>query len=523
MRKLLIILIIVLFATTGYSAEFFSDDFESGNLDSPDTTDDSHWKSGSSTDVVSEKSRSGDYSLKFHYEGDTDEDADAQSEQRFAFGEEKTDLYVRYYIYFPENYEHRDVSPNNNKIIRIWSDEEEYDGDSVKVGASLSYDSEIISDLFPEGYKSGYGEDVIWDYDGSNGPLYNSDWGDKWGLTSDDLGRWICFEWHFSPDDGTGTGAHEFWVDGVKQWGTTDHDVANAPPPRTYFKAGYLMGWANSGYDEDTYIYIDDVVMSDSYIGPEDGDGDGDGDTTPPGLEEGTIASDGTSLILDFSESVYQGSGYDDSDFSLTGSESGELTITYDSGDGTDTHEYTIDSTVQDGEDVTLDFNGDTDSLEDDAGNDLEEISDYELTNDSTAGDDTTPPEPDSVEIWNDGVTVGFLFDEKVYIGTGGSGGMSLSATGGDVSLTHDSGDGETYITYTADREIQNDETVTASYEQPGDGLEDELGNDVESFSGFSVDNVSLQGSSSTGLIGVGSGGGQCHVVESGRGQIKLK
>jgi hypothetical protein len=100
------------------------------------------------------------------------------------------------------------------------------------------------------------------------GPLYNAHSMGQWQLTENDLGKWLCFEWHFSPDQGDSSGAIEFWVNGEKQYGTKGISVGNAPPARDFFKAGYLMGWANSGFEENTYIFIDDVVMADSYIGP---------------------------------------------------------------------------------------------------------------------------------------------------------------------------------------------------------------------------------------------------------------
>jgi len=48
-------------------------------------------------------------------------------------------------------------------------------------------------------------------------------------------------------------------------------------------------------------------------------------------------------------------------------------------------------------------------------------------------------------------------------------------------------------LVYTISRAIGSAETITLDYVQPGDGVEDGVGNDVESFSGFSVVNNSTQ------------------------------
>lgn len=61
--------------------------------------------------------------------------------------------------------------------------------------------------------------------------------------------------------------------------------------------------------------------------------------------------------------------------------------IYYDSsGDGTAMHVYTIASTIQNGETVDIDFNGDTNSIEDAAENDLAVIVSGAVTNNSIQG-----------------------------------------------------------------------------------------------------------------------------------------
>lgn len=103
---------------------------------------------------------------------------------------------------------------------------------------------------------------------------------------------------------------------------------------------------------------------------------------------------------------------------------------------------------------------------------------------------DIALPTVESIAVAANGTDVVLGFSEALDVGSGGNGG--LSATGsvsGAITLTYDSGDGTDEFTYTASPEVVFGETVTVSYTQPGDGLEDQDGNDLASFSGLSAVN----------------------------------
>ncbi len=70
----------------------------------------------------------------------------------------------------------------------------------------------------------------------------------------------------------------------------------------------------------------------------------------PPTLVSATIASNGTTLTLVFSEAVTGREG-----FSLTAS-GGYVVPTYVSGDGSNTYAYSLSRTIESGETVTLDY-----------------------------------------------------------------------------------------------------------------------------------------------------------------------
>jgi len=121
--------------------------------------------------------------------------------------------------------------------------------------------------------------------------------------------------------------------------------------------------------------------------GPGDPDWIEGGGPTPPELDTSVIAANGITATLTFSENISQGSGYNDSDWDMDCSTTGnDIGMTYVSGNTTTTHVYTLASTVQDSgiDTCTIDFNGDANSMENDTDDDLEAIVDGEVTNNST-------------------------------------------------------------------------------------------------------------------------------------------
>jgi hypothetical protein len=99
-----------------------------------------------------------------------------------------------------------------------------------------------------------------------------------------------------------------------------------------------------------------------------------------------------------------------------------------------------------------------------------------------------------------DGQTFTLTGSENLNTGVSGIGGFVVtgSTTGAD-DLVYSSGDGtDTYIFTAADQTFIAGETVTLAYTQPGDGMEDDDGGDMASFSDASVTNNSEQSSESS-------------------------
>jgi hypothetical protein len=81
-------------------------------------------------------------------------------------------------------------------------------------------------------------------------------------------GRWTAIEIHTRRDTGSSDGIMQVWQDGSLVVDGKGLSWAGAPcGVNKFFSNGYLMGWSNAGFDNDTFVYIDDVVFSTSYIG----------------------------------------------------------------------------------------------------------------------------------------------------------------------------------------------------------------------------------------------------------------
>jgi hypothetical protein len=132
---------------------------------------------------------------------------------------------------------------------------------------------------------------------------------------------------------------------------------------------------------DDLYFWFRNLIVSSSEIalgnigGPQ---------PVNPTMDSATISS-GTTLTLAFNENVTQGAGYNDSDWDIDCTTGGNnISIAYNSGDGTTSHVYTISQVIYNGDSCNVDFNGDANSEEDGDGNDLAAIVSGTVTNNST-------------------------------------------------------------------------------------------------------------------------------------------
>lgn len=224
------------------AVEIAHDDFESGTL-SP-----SLWGDATQVSVSTVRAHQGSRSVKFHFVGDSDLTADAWAELRFDLGAVYPELWVRYQLYIPNNYTHRDaISSDNNKFIRLWG--MTYN-DYEKVGACTWLNEPA----------NGYSELIAdWNYHGDGvGPKGVAK---QQFIAASDRGQWIDTMVHVKAATATTFGTIQFWKNGVLVIdGTATMDNYTTGEAHGY-RYGYLLGWANSGFTQDTDLFIDDVVF----------------------------------------------------------------------------------------------------------------------------------------------------------------------------------------------------------------------------------------------------------------------
>jgi hypothetical protein len=154
-------------------------------------------------------------------------------------------LWIAYKIYYPSNYVHRDADgTDNNKFFRLWGTDY---NDKEKVGATSEN-------------TSGGGSSVrfTWDTGTGQGPKGPS----ATLVDSSNKGRWTSIKIQVVAPTARKKGTLKMWKDGVLILNNENSvDNYNAASRHAY-RYGYLLGWSNSGFSKDTYIYIDDVVFA---------------------------------------------------------------------------------------------------------------------------------------------------------------------------------------------------------------------------------------------------------------------
>jgi hypothetical protein len=205
-------------------------------------------------------------------------------------------------------------------------------------------------------------------------------------------------------------------------------------------------------------------------------------DITDPTVQSAVINTNGDTLTITYDENCTGQLG-----FTITPS-GGSATLSPSSGDGTNTHVFSISRSIESGETVTFDYSAITGNVEDTSGNTLGGITDGAVTNNSTFTPDIVAPELTSATITEAGNVLVLVFDEIVQNYTG----FSISMSGGAVTLSNPSGSGTDTLSFDLSRSVLPNETGTIDY-TPGD-VEDLSGNTLVAISGDTVTNNSLIG-----------------------------
>jgi len=265
----------------------FFDDFESARMDSvttlalPGNLDGFTWSSNNRTSLVRNewdlnpsggrrvwasnaaqndfflgedwRTISGRHSLRFRYEANHE-----MSEQRFLTNTPYREIWVRYWIRVPLNF---NLNPNgtNNKWFVLWADSYS-DGSSClwEFRPQTSGGNAIGAYTYIHLTEPGIG------LTGAQKPVLN------FIRIPEDRGRWmqVVYQSTFSSTSGASDGVCRLW----RRWDnepsfTLLHEITNARfhplnGGSNGFTHGYIMGWANNPYSVTTEFLVDDFTVS---------------------------------------------------------------------------------------------------------------------------------------------------------------------------------------------------------------------------------------------------------------------
>jgi hypothetical protein len=255
------------FSGTGVASSslplLFSDDFSTGDLSH--TQNGISWAGSARTAVSSQNANGGVYSLKFTF------DANSDAEQRFDLGSARSELLITFDLYIPNGtesyggtaYSIPNVSPNNNKVLRLWRGDKSDGNDGysqfwVKAGASTTRNTSgsDIARLIQEYGKSGGGVGEFGSGAQADAQSYDH------FITTADRGTWMAVQIHAKAATAAGNnGVIETWKNGITIASANTLDIYPGSAAQNGFDFGYLLGFANSGFAATTYLFIDNVKI----------------------------------------------------------------------------------------------------------------------------------------------------------------------------------------------------------------------------------------------------------------------
>jgi len=238
--------------TAGTGGALFTDNFDNGNW--AGSQNGVSWSSGGSNSGIpvapsNIRAYSGTHSVRFVYRSGGP-DVDATAEKRVNFGS-RSEVWLRFRLYIPLNYNHRNVNPNNNKFIAIYKTP--YSPTQfLHMNFSLSRVNDDTSSVKVHWYKDGREQPPI-----SGGNV----------ITAGDKGNWIEIVANVKAASPAASpnGVARLWKNGTKVMDRSDIAYGKAGEVNTFDQL-YLLGWSNSGYDAQTEFFLDDFSFAASNI-----------------------------------------------------------------------------------------------------------------------------------------------------------------------------------------------------------------------------------------------------------------
>ena len=215
------------------------------------------WSPGKNVNISNARAFSGSHSLEFVYEADP-VGSDSHSEQRFDFGRYLKEVWIEYMIYVPSNFAHRNDLPNNNKFLMLWKDNYGSLQGSWQIGMEYTRQDDTRSFLRFLSSR--------WDYNyvASNGPWPIAPASSVPLIGPSTIRPGECnkvqFHTRAASSRTSEDGVVEIHINGTMLFSYYRGRFHNFDPAvgDAALRQGYLMGWANSGYSQETRFYVDD-------------------------------------------------------------------------------------------------------------------------------------------------------------------------------------------------------------------------------------------------------------------------
>jgi hypothetical protein len=250
-RTLTAVLAALALSTAATGATLFTDGFEAGTLNRTAQNGVS-WINSQATAVSNTQAASGQYSLRFTFAG-VPRGEDSFAEQRIALPSRPA-YWFRYKLYIPTNYAHRSDSYSNNKFLAVYQSPYLKENGGFQVNFSLQPNGSGGSNVEVHHYNNG-----------SEGPV-------RWDVVRDfvsdaDKGKWmdLIAEVRVPASATSSDGIMRLWKNGQQVVNITNL-ASWGGSGKNYIDQAYFLGWANSGFDQTTLLYIDDVQVSDTPI-----------------------------------------------------------------------------------------------------------------------------------------------------------------------------------------------------------------------------------------------------------------
>lgn len=214
---------------------FFEDDFAGPGYNNANGW---VWSTGTNVTPVS---FGGSDCLRFRFGPDADGE-DSNAEQRFNMGQQLTEVWFQYDVFYPTGYVLRNsTGPDNNKFFRLWGNN--YNADN-KVGGSTVYTAATVEGSYRFERRITAGGSM--ETNGAPKPDLDVN-----------LNAWNQVRLYCRMPTGTGTddGQMTVWINGVVL-GDADNIEQLYDTTYPYWDQGYLFGWANSGYTDETDLHV---------------------------------------------------------------------------------------------------------------------------------------------------------------------------------------------------------------------------------------------------------------------------